>query len=416
MSFDYLGETLHADRVPLSALADQFSTPLYVYSASRIRENYRRLRSAFAPLRPALKYALKANGSLAILRLLKEEGAGFDLVSGGDLHRAMKLGADPAQLVFTGIGKTDFELAQALDAGIGWFNAETLEELAALNRLAGLQGRTPAVALRLNPGVVVETHPHIRTGALEDKFGFPEEQARAILRRPAEFANLVLRGLHLHIGSQIPSGEDVRRALDPTLRLVEEFPAIEALDLGGGYPVRYVASDRYPSIEEYAAPILERLSHPPASRLHIHLEPGRYVLADAGVLVLTVLADKRAGGRRAVIVDGGMNVLIRPALYGAAHQVLPIRVSRIAPEPADVAGPVCESADYLAHDAALPPRLQRGDRLAVLHAGAYGMVMASNYNGHPLPAEVLVDDRSYRLIRRRQTYEDLTAFEEPLLR
>jgi len=185
----------------------------------------------------------------------------------------------------------------------------------------------------------------------------------------------------------------------------------DTLDLGGGYPVRYAASDRYPSIEEYAAPILERLSHPPASRLHIHLEPGRYVLADAGVLVLTVLANKQAAGRRAVIVDGGMNVLIRPALYGAVHQVLPVRLSRIAPVPTAVAGPVCESADYLAHDAALPPRLQRGDRLAVLNAGAYGMVMASNYNGHPLPAEVMVDDSSYRLIRRRQTYDDLTACE-----
>jgi len=215
----------------------------------------------------------------------------------------------------------------------------------------------------------------------------------------------------VHIGSQIPSGENLLRALDPALRLAEEFREIDTLDLGGGYPIRYAASDRYPPIEEYAAPIVERLSLPPASRLHIHLEPGRYVVADAGALVLTVLADKQAADRRVVIVDGGMNVLIRPALYGAVHEVLPVRLSGDEPLPTAVAGPVCESADYLAHHVALPPSLQRGDRLAVLHAGAYGMVMASNYNGHPLPAEVLVDGHSHRLIRRRQTYEDLTASE-----
>jgi len=325
MTFTYLHQVLCADSIPLATLAEQYGTPLYVYSVSRIRENYSRFAAAFAPLDPGIKYTLKANASLAILRLLKDAGAGFDVVSGGDIYRTLRAGADPAQLVFTGIGKTDAELAYALNAGVAWFNVETVEELVALDRRAAAGGENAAVALRLNPGVRVDTHPHIRTGAPEDKFGFPAEEACALLDRAVEFPHLNFRGLHLHIGSQIPHPDDTLRALEVALGLVERFPGLELLDIGGGYPIPYSPEDNYPSIEDFAAPIVERLRQPPASHLRIHLEPGRYVVADAGALVLTVLADKRAAGRRVVIVDGGMNVLIRPALYGAFHAVLPLQ-------------------------------------------------------------------------------------------
>ncbi|MBI4769407.1 MAG: diaminopimelate decarboxylase, partial [Chloroflexi bacterium] len=365
-----------------------------------------------------------------------------DVVSGGELFRALQAGADPSTIAFAGVGKTDSELAGALDSGVGWINAETSEELAVLNRLAGERACWPQVALRLNPDVAAHTHRHIRTGAAGDKFGFPAEGAGAILRRPAAYPALRLHGLHLHIGSQIPRPEETLQAIEAGLALIRHLPAISMLDIGGGFPVPYSPQDNYPPIEAFAAPIVERLRRPDAAHLQVQLEPGRFLVADAGALVVRVLAVKQAGDIRTIIVDVGMNVLLRPALYGATHAILPlnlqhlhrthtcpgrtpapdtgaggcrgVQVSPIPDLPSAVAGPICESADYLSHAADLPADLQRGDRLAVLNAGAYGMTMASNYNSHPLPAEVMVDGGEAHLIRRRQTYKDLITGEELL--
>lgn len=413
--FRFAGASLHCESVSLTRLAEEFGTPLYVYSASAIRENYRRLARAFAPLRPRICYAVKANDNLAILRLLRDEGAGFDVVSGGELFRALAAGAEARRVVFAGVGKTDPELEQGLKAGVGWFNVESADELAALDRIAARLGLRASVALRLNPGVQADTHRHIATGGAGDKFGLPVDQARDLVGRAADFPAVLIRGAHLHIGSQLHSAEATLRALDAALGFIDDARRLgipmDTLDLGGGFPVQYRDDEIVPSIEDFAAPIVSNLQ-PLAANLQFSLEPGRFLVAAAGALVLTVQARKQAGDRSLLIVDGGMNALVRPALYGAYHRVLPLH-SNLRPPTSDlqhVAGPICESADFLAHDRPLPP-MQRGDRLAVLDAGAYGMSMASNYNAQPRPAEVMVEADAYRLIRRRETYEDLVERE-----
>jgi diaminopimelate decarboxylase len=425
--FAYLDGQLACDSVPLSRLAREFGTPLYVYSATAIRENYRRLAAAFAPLRPLICYAVKANFNLSLLALLKAEGAGFDIVSGGELHRTLKVGADPARIVFAGVGKTDAELRAALAARIGWFNVESADELARLNRLASASGQRAVVALRLNPGVDPDTHHHIRTGGARSKFGLPVAEALALVRRAADYPALALRGVHIHIGSQVPDPAPTLQALEVALDFItqansllssdsrEAVPSVDILDLGGGFPVPYreADADRFPSIEAFAAPIVARL-RPLAGRLSFHVEPGRFLVADAGALVATVQAVKDVAGRRTLVVDAGMNDLLRPALYDAYHRVLPLNLqSPISNLHSDVVGPICESADVLARDRALPP-LEHGDQLALMEVGAYGFSMASQYNAQPRPAEVLVEGGHARLIRRRETFDDMTALEEGL--
>jgi len=414
--FDYLNSELCVDTVALSRLADEYGTPLYVYSANAIRENYRRLAAAFEPLRPLICYAVKANFNLALMRILKDEGAGFDIVSGGELHRALLVGANPAHIVFAGVGKTDAELREGLEAGVGWFNVESADELARLNALAAGRGVRATVALRLNPGVTPDTHQHISTGGSGSKFGLPVDEALALVRRAAEFPALTIRGVHVHIGSQIPDSAPTLQAIEIALDFirqansVQSAQSVDCLNLGGGFPVPYRDTDRYPSIEEFAAPIVERLS-PIADRLSFHLEPGRYLVANAGVLVTTVQAVKEVAGRRILVVDAGMNTLLRPALYDAYHHVLPISLtSDLRLLTSNVVGPICESADVLARDRRLP-ELGVGDRIAFMNAGAYGFSMASQYNSQPRPAEVLVDGEVVRLVRRRETYADLTALE-----
>jgi diaminopimelate decarboxylase len=412
-AFNYLHDSLHCDDVPLAALAAEYGTPLYVYSAAALRENYWRLRAAFAPLQPQICYAVKANGNLALLRLLQGEGAGFDIVSGGELFRALQAGAGASTLVFAGVGKTDVELAAALRANIGWFNVESADEVARLNALAVAAGKRARVAVRLNPGVDPDTHHHIRTGGSGSKFGLPVPEALRLAERWADFPALDLRGAHIHIGSQVPEATPTLAALEVALAFVDAVPSIDTLDLGGGFPVPYRESDRYTPIEAFAAPIVARLL-PLVGRLHFHLEPGRYLVANTGALLATVQAVKDVAGRRTLIVDAGMQTLLRPALYDAYHRVLPLEAGAEAEAvPTDLAGPICESADVLARDRALPP-LQVGDQLALLEAGAYGFSMASQYNAHPRPAEVLVEGGAHRLTRRRETYADLIAAEVDL--
>lgn len=408
--FHYVDDELFCEQIPLERLAAEFGSPLYVYSAGALRDNYRRLAAAFAPLNPLICYAVKANFNLALLRLLRAEGAGFDIVSGGELYRALRAGAEPAHIVFAGVGKTDDELRAALEAGIGWFNVESADELARLNALANRRGRPATVALRLNPNVEPDTHHHIRTGGLGSKFGLPVAEALALAQRAADFPAIWLRGAHIHIGSQVPDPLTSLRAIEVALDFMDQVPSLDTLDLGGGFPVPYRETDHFPSIEEFAAPIVARL-RPLAGRLSFHLEPGRHLVAKAGALVATVQAVKDVAGRRTLVVDAGMHSLLRPALYDAHHRVAPLhRPEGFAVLPSDIVGPICESADVLARERSLPP-LRAGQRLALLDAGAYGFSMASNYNSQPRPAEVLVEGQAARLIRRRETYADLLAGE-----
>ena len=393
-SFTYENSQLSCGSVPLSRLADEFGTPLYVYSAAGIRANYQRLAAAFAPLRPLICYAVKANFNLALLRLLRAEGAGFDIVSGGELFRALRAGAAPEHIVFAGVGKTEAELAQGLAASIGWFNVESADELARLNQLAAARGQRARVALRLNPNVAPDTHHHIQTGGARNKFGLPLAEAVALARRAAaEFPAIDLRGVHIHIGSQVPDPTATLAALEVALEFAAQVPGIDTLDLGGGFPVAYRDDDHFAAIETFAAPIVARLL-PLAGRLQVHLEPGRYLVAEAGALLTTIQAVKDVAGRRTLVVDAGMQTLLRPALYDAYHRVAPLtQPAQGGLVATDVVGPICESADVLARERQLPA-LQPGERLAVLDAGAYGFSMASQYNSQPRPAEVLVDGGS----------------------
>ncbi|MEP7356287.1 MAG: diaminopimelate decarboxylase, partial [Anaerolineales bacterium] len=330
---------------------------------------------------------------------------GFDIVSGGELYRVLRAGAAPQRIVFAGVGKTEAEQAAGLEAGVGWFNVESGDELARLNALAAARGQRARVALRLNPDVTPDTHHHIQTGGARNKFGLAPAEALALAERAGrEYAAIELRGVHIHIGSQVPNSGSTLEALEVALRFAAQVPGIDTLDLGGGFPVAYRETDQYASIEEFAAPIVERL-RPLAGRWHFHLEPGRYLAANAGALLATVQAVKDISGRRTLVVDAGMQTLLRPALYDAYHRVTALaEQAELERVTQDVVGPICESADVLARERALPP-LAPGERLAILDTGAYGFSMASQYNSQPRPAEVLVDGGAVRLVRRRETYE-----------
>lgn len=405
-SFAWRDGALWCDDVPLDAIASAVGTPAYVYSAARIRSNVARLRAAFAPLNPAIHYSLKANANLAVVRLLADLGLGMDAVSGGEIARALRTGVNPSDIVFAGVGKTPDELAYALDKGVGWINVESRAELELLDRLAAGRGARPRVALRLNPGVSAQTHRHIATGHFGAKFGIAPEIVADILAHRGATPHVEIAGLHVHIGSQLGSGAETAAAVREAQALARPYPALRTLNIGGGFPVAYTGDEHYPAPEEFAAALAPLLDG-----WQVKLEPGRSLVADAGALLVSVLYVKHQGGARFVIVDGSMTELIRPALYEAVHPVIPLRDGPPAGI-AVVAGPVCESADILHRGAELPD-LAPGDRLAILVAGAYGMVMASNYNQRTRPPEVLVEDDAWRVVRRRETWDDLMRLEEP---
>jgi diaminopimelate decarboxylase len=412
-AFRYRDGELVCEDVKLSDIARQVGTPVYVYSRARIEANYRRIASAFAPLKASVNYAVKANGNLAVLRLLNELGSGFDVVSGGELFRVLQAGADPARVVFAGAGKTNAELMYALDSKVGQINAESADELRVLDDLAGARGVTQRVALRLNPGVDPHTHRHISTGHRGSKFGIEMDEAEALLADVAQFSHLDIAALHIHIGSQIPDPGPLVEALGRVLALAQKFKAIRALDIGGGFPVEYHEGQTATAPEEFARAVVETTRRV-VSTLKVSIEPGRFVVADAGALAAQVQATKHSYGRRIITTDAGMTDLIRPALYEAYHPIWPVKHSDTASEPADVAGPVCESADYLGRDRTLP-EMKRGDLIAVLLAGAYGAAMSSNYNSRPRAAEVLVDGGTFHVVRKRETWDDLTEAEiEPM--
>jgi len=397
----------------LSDIARQVGTPVYVYSRARIEANYRRIVAAFASLNAQVHYAVKANGNLAVLRLLNSLGAGFDVVSGGELFRVLRAGADAGHVVFAGAGKTDAELAFALDVRVGQVNAESADELHVLNDLAGARGVMQRVALRLNPGVDPHTHRHISTGHAGSKFGIEIEEAESLLADVAQFPHLDIVGLHIHIGSQIPDPGPLVAALDRVLPLAQRFLAIRVLDIGGGVPVAYREGEAATPPEEFARAVQECATHLASAShksLDISIEPGRFIVADAGALIAQVQATKHSCGRRIITTDAGMTDLIRPALYDAYHEIVPVVQGKPLEELTNVAGPVCESSDFLGRERALPA-MKRGDLMAVLTAGAYGATMASNYNARTRAPEVLVEGATFRIVRRRETWDDLISKE-----
>lgn len=415
--FHRISGRLHCEGVPLQRLVAEFGTPLYVYSRRSIVQRFREIDSAFEPLDRLIAYSVKANGNLSILRLLAAEGAGADIVSGGELHRALAAGIPAGRIVFSGVGKTVAEMAAALEAGVYGFNVESEGELRALSNLASAMGVTAPVALRINPDIESPTpHHYTRTGHRATKFGIPSEDALRLYRLAADLPGLVVRGIDVHIGSQIVDPEPYRQALLHVLEHVDALRAegieLEYLDIGGGFGVAYDAGDTGTNARELAAMIAPLAA---ASRLKLVLEPGRFIVGPAGVLLARVLYVKEMGNRTFVITDAGMNDLLRPSHYASYHRVEPAEQhegrERIR---VDVVGPICESGDFLALDRDLE-RPAEGELLAVETVGAYGFSMASTYNARPRPAEVLVDGDTFRLIRRRETYEDLVRGEIELL-
>jgi diaminopimelate decarboxylase len=427
-SFHYRDGHLFCEDVDLTVAAEKFGTPLYIYSAGTVLDHYTRLDAALAPLDHLICYAVKANSNRAILKLLAEAGAGFDIVSGGELFRALKAGADPAKCTFAGVGKTREEIEYALDRGVYSFNVESEAELDYINEIASAKSHRAPIALRVNPDVAAETHAYISTGKSENKFGIALDRAAQIYERASKMPGVAIRGVQMHIGSQITEAKPFAAAIEKVAPLVRELKSkykIQFFSVGGGMGIIYRRAlesgsgtwwhehDGEPSafsVRDYANTIV-----PPLRELGIRIlvEPGRFLVGNAGVLLTRVLYIKETEQKKFAIIDAGMNDLIRPALYESYHQIVPVvqpSMSRNKTEKMDIVGPVCESGDFFAQDREMP-ELRPGDLLAVMSAGAYGFVMASNYNSRPLPAEALVRGDQVGLIRKRQTIEDLVGYE-----
>ncbi|HEY5617596.1 MAG TPA: diaminopimelate decarboxylase [Vicinamibacterales bacterium] len=410
-SFTHTDSGLVCDGVSIESIVERVDTPVYVYSARAIRDAYRAIDGAFAAHPHRIHYALKANSTLAIVRLLRSLGSGVDANSGGEIDVALRTGFEPGDIVFTGVGKTRSEIERAIAIGVGAINAESAGELDRIATLATGQGREARVALRVNPDIDAESHPNISTGLKISKFGVPLQEARSIYRERRGRPGLRFVGVHVHIGSQITGVDPLRRAANVlatlALELRDDGIALEHLDVGGGLGIAYEGRPIIGPVD-YAAAVIPEIRR---TGLPVLLEPGRAVVGHAGALVARVVDTKSyPDGRRFAVLDAGMAELIRPALYGSYHQIVPVR-PRQAPGAAwDIVGPICESSDVFARDRTLPP-LEVGDLMAILDTGAYGSVMASNYNRHFLPAEVLVDDARWTLIRRRQTIDEVLALE-----
>jgi diaminopimelate decarboxylase len=399
------------DGVALADVALRSGTPAYVYSARLITERYQAYDTAFGKTPHSVCYAAKANGNLHILSLLARAGAGFDIVSGGELFRVLKAGGDPGKVIFSGVGKTAEEIEFALESRIHSFNCESEAELSLVNALAARRGVRANVAVRANPDVDAATHPYISTGLREHKFGIDIAEVEAVYQRARALSNIDLAGVSCHIGSQLIDMQPLMEAVEKMAALAcrlrtAGFP-IRYLDLGGGLGVSYQPSQQAPDIAGFVRAICEKAA---GSGLHLMIEPGRSIVGEAGVMLTRVLYRKRTDRKEFVVVDAAMNDLIRPALYRSHHEIVPARRNNRGTILADVVGPVCESGDFLARDRELANVLP-GDLLAVCTAGAYGFVQASNYNARPRPPEILVEGDTWRVIRARESYEDLVKGE-----
>jgi diaminopimelate decarboxylase len=410
--FRYRHGDLHCEGVPLREVAETVGTPTYVYSKTAILENYRAYDRAFASVPHAIFYAMKANGNLAVLAALTRAGAGVDITSGGELFRALRAGVPSRRIIFAGPGKTREEMREALKADIFMFNVESGAELRALDQVAQELGLRAPVALRVNPDVDPLTHKYIATGLRSAKFGVPVADALGEYEAAAGMAGLEVVGVQMHIGSQLtrvaPVADSLARIGALVAQLRERGIQIRVVDVGGGLGIRY-RDERPPSKEEYARTLLPTLREIGVTVL---LEPGRSVVGEAGVLLTRTLYRKQTSDKRFLIVDAAMNDLIRPSLYEAYHEIRPVREADAPRSTVDVVGPICESGDFLAKDREMPD-VAEGDLLAVMSAGAYGFVMSSQYNARPRAAEVLVEGDRYRVVRRRETYEDLITGESP---
>ncbi|PYJ32174.1 MAG: diaminopimelate decarboxylase [Verrucomicrobia bacterium] len=427
--FHYRDGRLCCEDVDLERVAEKFGTPTYVYSASTILDHYLRLDVALAPLDHLICYAVKANSNRAILKLLADAGAGFDIVSGGELFRVLAAGGDPAKCTFAGVGKSRQEIEYALDQRVYSFNVESEAELECIDRIASAKNLRAPIALRVNPDVAAQTHEYISTGSRENKFGIAVDELSAVYERAAKLRNIDLIGVQMHIGSQIteaaPFASAIRKVA-PIVRDLKSKYGIKFFSIGGGMGIIYLRAlesgtgkwwhdhSGEPSafsVRDYAAAIVPSLSE---LDIRVLVEPGRFLVGNAGVLLTRIRYIKTTAAKKFAIVDAGMNDLIRPALYQSYHEIVPVKerkserkrkISKI-----DIVGPVCESGDFFALDRGMP-ELHEGDLLAILSAGAYGFVMASNYNSRPLPAEVLVRGDKFTLIRKQQTWEDLVRGE-----
>jgi diaminopimelate decarboxylase len=428
-SFHYRDGELYCEDVALTRAADEFGTPLYVYSAGTILDHYHRLDAALSPLDHLICYAVKANSNGAILKLLADAGAGFDIVSGGELFRVLKAGGAADKCTFAGVGKSREEIEYALDEGVFSFNVESEAELEMIDRVARDKKLRAPIAVRVNPDVDASTHRYISTGRSENKFGIALDRITAVYEKAAQLPNVRLRGIQMHIGSQITAAKPFAEAIAkvaPVIGELKQKHGLEFFSVGGGMGIIYKRAlesgsgtwwhdhggeESAFSVTDYAAAIVPPLRE---LGLRVLLEPGRFLVGNAGVLLACVRYIKQTETKKFVIVDAGMNDLIRPALYQSYHEIVPVREAAATKrEAVDVVGPVCESGDFFAQDRELPP-LEEGELVALMSAGAYGFVMASGYNSRPLPAEVLINGNTSKLIRRRQTMDDLVREEEPV--
>jgi len=409
-SFHYRQAEFFCEDVPLTLLAERFGTPAYIYSQSTILRNYERLRSARARIPGIVCYSVKANSHLRILSLLRRAGAGFDVVSGGELARALRAGAAPDTIVFSGVGKTQEEIDAGLSAGIMMFNVESAGELALIEGRADALKRVGRISIRVNPDVEADTHPYISTGQMIHKFGVPKAEAPELYRQAARSPHLEVQGVACHIGSQILDPEPFWKALDEILAIARQLAGesirIATLDLGGGFGITYDAEPPL-DVDLLARGLEERML---STRMRLVLEPGRALVGNAGALLTRVLYVKRNQRKNFVVVDAGMNDLMRPALYGSHHEIVPVKAGTSERLQADIVGPICESGDFFARGRDMAD-VQPGDLLAVMTAGAYGFVLSSNYNTRPRPAEILVHEGNAEMIRARESVDDLMAGE-----
>ncbi|HEX7360252.1 MAG TPA: diaminopimelate decarboxylase [Bryobacteraceae bacterium] len=406
--FSYCGGALSCEDAPLSTIAETYGTPAYVYSKRGIVARFQAYEQALAGISHRVCFSVKSNSNLAVLRTLAQEGAAFDIVSGGELFRVLQAGGEPSNIVFSGVGKTDAEMRYAIETGIHSFNCESEPEINRISEIAQSAGRRVSIAIRVNPDVDAATHPYISTGLREHKFGIEIHRAEELYLRAAGLPGISVDGVSCHIGSQLLDTEPLLEAAEKILQLVSRLRAgglsIRSLDLGGGLGIAYRPKERGACIGNFIAALREKIA---PFDLTLMIEPGRSIAGEAGVLLTRVLLVKCNGAKRFVIVDAAMNDLIRPALYQAHHEILAVAQDRERERiEADVVGPVCETGDFFARGRDLA-NVRAGDLLAIRTAGAYGFVLASNYNSRPRPCEVLVDGEDMHLARRRETYEDL---------
>ena len=387
----------------LSALAEKYGTPLYVYSEKTIRESVQRFQKAFSGIAPIIRYSCKANSNLHLLKILNDAGCGADIISPGELAIALTAGFTPQSIIMEGVGKRKDEIKFGLKKGVSFFSCESLLELATLDRLASKQKRGITVLLRLNPDITAGGHHYISTGKKENKFGLTETEVVSVLKKPGAFPHLKINGLHLHLGSQIDSPEPYLKAIKEAEQLHKTYP-FQFLDLGGGFPVTY--DKKMAEIEVFGKAICGAVAK---MKLKVIFEPGRYFIAPAGFLLTRIIYRKDRPHKRFLVVDAGMNDLIRPSLYEAWHNIRTVREPKGKKNSFEIVGPVCESGDFLGKERLLPESIKEGNLLLVGEAGAYGFAMSSNYNGRLRPAEVLVTGKKSRIIRKRETLENLMA-------